>query len=121
MITEMKTAALMHRVQSLDPTAMGAREVFRAATEGGAHVLGHGALGRLAEGYAADIIGVRLTNNPSLAPCHDPLALVVFCASGRDVSLVMVDGKILMRDGSFLTIDVRDTIRQVNATLSRLT
>lgn len=119
MVAEMKAAALLARVTSLDATGVGARDVFRVATEGGARLLGHEKLGKLIEGYAADIIGLNLNGNPSLTPFNDPISLVVFCASGRDVSFVMVDGAVLLRDGAFVSLDVDDTIERVESTARR--
>jgi 5-methylthioadenosine/S-adenosylhomocysteine deaminase len=114
MVAELKSAALIHRVSALDPTVIGAEDVFRAATEGGAQVLGINRLGRLVEGYIADVIGIEMAGNPSLTPCTDPVAAVVYYASGRDVCLTVVQGRILYRDRSFTTIDVNSTIDRVN-------
>jgi 5-methylthioadenosine/S-adenosylhomocysteine deaminase len=115
MFGELKSGALIHRVTGLDPAIMQARDVFRAATEGGAGVVGSGRLGRLAASYAADIIALQLRGNPSLAPCNDPIATVVFQASGRDVYFTMVEGKMVYRDGEFNTIDVDAAVERVTA------
>lgn len=120
MVAEMKACALLHRAQRLDAAAVDAKDAFRAATLGGAAVLGDDRLGRLAPGYKADVIGVKIAGNPSLTPCLDPLTALVFYASGRDVSLVMVDGKLLYRDGRFLTIDVAGVIAEVDEIARRL-
>ena len=119
-VAEMKACALLHRAQRLDAEAVSEKDAFRAATLGGAAVLGDDRLGRLAPGYKADIVGIKLAGNPSLTPCLDPLTAVVFYASGRDVSLVMVDGSTLYRDGRFLTIDIDSVIAQVDETARRL-
>ena len=119
MVAEMKSAALLARVTDHRPDATKARDVFHAATEAGARLMGYEKLGRIAPGYLADIIGVRLRDNPSLTPCNDPLATIVFSASGRDVAFVMVDGAVLFRDSKFVTLDIRHVIDQVNAIAAR--
>lgn len=106
MIGEMKAAALLQRVNTLDPTALSARDVFRMATVGGAKVLQNERLGRIVPGYLADIAAVRIQNNPSMFPIFDPINSLVFHGSGRDVCLTIVNGKVVYRDGRYTTIDV---------------
>jgi 5-methylthioadenosine/S-adenosylhomocysteine deaminase len=120
MIAEMKAALLLARVSNLRPDAIAPRDVFYAATEGGARLLGHDRLGKLAPHYAADIIGIRVRENPSLTPLNDPLAMVVLCASGRDVTFVMVDGVVLFHNGAFISLDVHEAINEVESTAARL-
>ena len=43
-------------------------------------------------------------------PIHDLKNNLVYSASGSDVKMTMVDGKILYEDGNFLTIDIERTI-----------
>lgn len=114
MVAELKSAALLHRVMSVDPAITRAQDVFSWATERGARVLGCESIGRIAAGFAADIVGIRIAENPSLTPCEDPYASLVFCASGRDVALVMVAGRVLYRDGGFTTIDVERLCARVS-------
>jgi 5-methylthioadenosine/S-adenosylhomocysteine deaminase len=114
MFAEQKMMALIHRATSLDPKAVSTKQAFRAATEGGAQALGLERVGRIAAGWAADLIGIRLAGNPCLMPCNDPLATVVYQACGRDVSLNMVDGRILYQDGVYNTIDVDGVIDRVS-------
>lgn len=115
MVAELKSAALLHRVMSGDPAITTAKDVFFWATEGGAKVLGCEKLGRIVPGFAADIVGIRIAGNPSLTPCEDPYAALVFCASGRDVALVMAAGRVLYRDGEFTTLDVAELCARVSA------
>jgi cytosine/adenosine deaminase-related metal-dependent hydrolase len=82
--------------------------------------LGYDRLGKLAAGYLADIVGLGLRSNPSLTPCNDPLASVVLCGSGRDVTFAMVDGTVLLRDGTFASFSVDEVIVKVEATARRL-
>lgn len=59
-----------------------------------------------------------------MRPVHDIATNVVYSASGSDVILTMADGKVLYRDGDFLTIDIEKTIAETEAAckniLSRL-
>ena len=119
MVAELKAATLIHRAVSRDATITSAEDAFEAATLGGAAVLGIENLGRLAEGYLADVVGLQLEGNPSLTPCTDPVSAVVFYASGRDVVLTIANGITLYWRGNFLNIDVQETIDRVTATVAR--
>jgi 5-methylthioadenosine/S-adenosylhomocysteine deaminase len=121
MIAEMKACVLMHRVKSLDPKIISARDVFKIATEGGAAMLGLGdKLGKIAEGYFADIACVKVAGNPSLNPVYDPIDALVYYGSGRDVCLTMVNGKIVYREGNFLSLDIDRTLKHTKNIESRV-
>jgi 5-methylthioadenosine/S-adenosylhomocysteine deaminase len=116
MFPEMKTALLLHRLATLDPTVITPHTVFRMATEAGAHVFDlDGRLGRLAPGHQADIVGVRVEGNPCLQPIFDPVASVVYAGSGRDVAFTMVAGEFVYRDGAYPTIDLDEVLAFVRS------
>lgn len=102
MFGEMKTAALLHKVNSMDPTALPASEVLKMATRNGAQALGIPA-GQLKESLAADIIIVDM-QKPHMVPNHDPVSHLVYTARGSDVKTTIVNGKILMEDGVVLSL-----------------
>ena len=77
------------------------------ATAGGAAALGRDDLGVIAPGAKADLLVVDM-RQPHLFPVWDPLRALVWNGSGADVSAVMVDGEILVRDGIFLHADAND-------------
>jgi len=108
MFGEMKTAALLHKVNSMDPTALPAGEVLKMATCNGAKALGI-ATGMLKEGLSADIIIVDI-NKPHLVPIHDPISHLVYAARGSDVCTTIVNGQILMEDNQVLSIDQEKVI-----------
>lgn len=110
-IEEMKTYALLHKQNSGDPTLITPKEAIHAATRAGAIAQGRGDCGLLAEGFRADLIVLDLTK-PHMHPIHNLANNVVYSADGRDVVLTMADGKVLYRDGSFLTLDIEKTIAE---------
>jgi len=80
------------------------------ATIEGAKAIGLGdEIGSLEVGKQADLILVDLSAlnlSPVLeAPVRNIVPNLVYAASGREVKMVMVAGKILMRDGEVLTAD----------------
>jgi len=94
---------LLQRV-GLGPAAMTAREALRLATRGGAAVLGRDDIGVLAPGMAADIVAFDLSAIEYAGALHDPLAALAFCAPPR-ASLVMVNGRVVVRGGEFVRFD----------------
>ena len=107
MLMEMRTAALLCKLTEGDATAGTAREVFDAATLGGARALQRDDLGRLAQGAKADIVLLDLQKT-HLAPVAevDPIKALVYCARGDDVDTVIVDGVVRVAGGALLGVDL---------------
>jgi len=84
----------------------GFYELLELATRRGAETLGiDGQVGSLEPGKKADVITIDM-QNPYLTPTKDPLTSIVLYGSSADIDTVIVDGKILKRDGALTTIDV---------------
>ncbi|MBE0522926.1 MAG: amidohydrolase family protein [Methanosarcinales archaeon] len=103
MFEEMKTTALLHKVNSMDPTTLPAEKVLKMATLNGAKALGV-PVGVLKPGMLADMIIVDM-NKPHLLPVHNPISHLVYAARGSDVKTTIVNGNILMEDGVVKSID----------------
>jgi 5-methylthioadenosine/S-adenosylhomocysteine deaminase len=113
---EMDTAAKLAKVSTGDPVCLNAREVLRMATAGGASLLGlENEIGTLEEGKRADIIVVDL-DAPHLQPLYDPYSTLVYSARGSDVKDVIVNGRVLMKDRTFLTLDPEEVMAKVRET-----
>jgi 5-methylthioadenosine/S-adenosylhomocysteine deaminase len=94
-------------------------EAFHLATEGSARVLGFDKIGRLAPGYEADIVFLRL-DSPHFVPLRSPLLQMVFGENGASVHSVMIGGRIVFQDGRLLTLDESLLRQQAQAAASRL-
>ncbi|SDQ47759.1 5'-deoxyadenosine deaminase [Natronobacterium texcoconense] len=108
--TEMRQASLLQKVDRLEPQALPARTVFEMATVNGARAAGFDGVGKLREGWKADVVGLE-TDLTRATPIHDVLSHLVFAAHGDDVQFTMVDGEVLMADGDVLVADA-DAIRE---------
>jgi len=105
MIREMKLAALLPKVHSLDPLVMPAESVIEMATVNGSEAIGlSNEVGAIVPGKKADIILVDF-KKPHLTPMHNPVSHVVYAANGSDVHTVIVDGEIIMENREVKTID----------------
>jgi len=84
------------------PRLMSTRDVIRCATVEGARVAGsRGVTGSIEPGMQADIIVLR-TDRPNIFPINDPIGAVVWGMDTSNVDMVLVGGRVLMRDGVLL-------------------
>ena len=101
----MRQAALLARLTSGRPDVASAHEVLRAATIEGARALGLGdRVGSVEVGKRADLVLLDL-QAPHLTPVHDVAALLVFAAGRGDVTDVLVDGEVVVRDRRSTRLD----------------
>lgn len=108
---EIKLAALLAKGIHLDPAAMSAYEALELATKNGARAQGF--LGGVIQtGRPADIILIS-TDSPSMCPVYDPASALAYAATGRDVYLTMVNGKVLYENGEFASIDIEKARAEV--------
>ena len=110
--SDIKLAACLHKGAGRDPMAVTVRQALEMATVSGARALGRTDTGRIAPGYMADLILVDFTA-PNLTPCHDEGENLVYAAHGSNVALNMARGKVIYKDGEFLTLDLEEIKREV--------
>lgn len=108
-IEEMKVFATASKMYYKDPKAVSPTQTLYAATRAGALSQGRADCGIMQEGAKADLIVVDISG-VHMHPVHDLKNNLVYSASGSDVKLTMVDGKVLYEDGDFMTIDIERTI-----------
>jgi cytosine/adenosine deaminase-related metal-dependent hydrolase len=118
-VHEMRWAALVSRLADESFVVGKARDVFDAATLGGARHVGRDDIGRLAPGAKADIIVVDLLQL-HYGAVHDPIKAQVECGSGRDEEVVIVDGRTLVEGGRALHVDERALLASVQQESERL-
>ena len=107
LVEEMRIGALINKVVDRKRSAGTVREFYNAATIGGAKALGRDDLGRLAAGCTADI---SIFNLPELeaGPIDDPMRTFVHFCHGWDCDMVIVDGNVVVEDGSVVGVDEED-------------
>ena len=112
---EMRLAALLQKVDRMDPTVMSASTVLTMATNGGALAVGLGdTIGSIEVGKRADVIQVAF-DDVHHVPTYDVISHLVYVTDEQDVASVVVDGKVLMREREVLTIDTERVRAEANA------
>lgn len=105
MLSEMKSAALIAKLSTMNPESLKANDAIALATINGARALGKEQnIGSLANGKAADFITIR-TDDIEMLPMYLPAAQIVYASNRQQVSDVWVNGKQLMQNRKLLTID----------------
>ncbi len=120
MFDVMKFASLLHKGVTGDPTVLPAGEVLDMATRRGAAALDL-PVGAIAPGLKADLVLVRLDGfhvQPSVA--DTVTTNLVHAARGSDVSMVMVEGQVVVKEGRLTDprwAGLNDRARQVGLDL----
>ncbi len=104
-LSEMSTAAKVHKALSKDPTVLNAKTALLMATRWGAEVLGLGGVtGSIEKGKAADLVLIDLVK-PHLVPAYDIYSHIVYSVRASDVETVMVAGKVVVDKGRITSSD----------------
>ncbi len=121
MYEAMRFASFASKVRQLDPGEwMTTREVFSAATVGGAKLIGmDGHLGRIAPGYKADLVFLD-RNAITMIPLNDAYNALVHCEDGSAVTHVMVGGDFKVRDGRIVHVDREALRKRAESAVERL-
>ena len=114
---EVHQALLLARVKG-GPGALDARSAWRLATQGGAACLGRDDCGTLAPGKCADVAAYRV-DDLGHAGMADPLAGLALAPPPRAHSVV-VNGRVVVRDGRLLTADEDEIGREIAVASARL-
>ena len=119
---EVKIAALLARVNSLDATLISPSEVLGMATRKSANAIGLNRVGSLEVGWEADMIRID-TEYSTFTPSTDvneTLAHLVWSGSNRSVTDVWVAGSKVLSEGDLVTIDEERALGEVKERAFRL-
>jgi len=117
---EMRLAALLQKVEQMNPEVMSAGTVLDMATSGGATAIGLGDdIGSLEIGKRADLIQVAF-DDVHHVPTYDVISHLVYVNDEQDVASVIVDGKVLMLEREILTIDTERVAEEARALAARI-
>lgn len=120
MFEEMKTAAYLQKINTMEPTSINAYDILKMATIEGARVLGlEDEIGTIEVGKKADLIFIN-TNKTHLYPENDLCTNLVYSANGSDVDTVIIDGKLIMQNRKLLDINEKHVKKNIAKVVKRL-
>lgn len=120
MFADMYLLALMQRAANHSPEGLTPAQVIEIATRNGALSQGRSDCGDVAVGMRADLV-VLDAHVPWMQPAPDVVGNVVYAAQGSDVVLTMIDGQVVYRADSYLTLDVERALFEVRAACDAIT
>lgn len=110
LLAQPRVAMKLQQVHFEDTSLLPAGRLLESVTVDAARALGlDDEVGSLAPGRRADVIALD-RRSPRLAPARAPVHRAVHYADGDDVSFVMVDGAVLVRDGAVRVGPDRDAV-----------
>ena len=114
MFREMGIFSLIHKGVNQDSTLLPSNTVMDTATVNPAKAVGmEGKLGEIKEGAIADLVLLDL-NQISLFPHNNIVSSLSNSANGSEVCSVMIDGKWVMKNNEFLTIDKEKILYEID-------
>jgi guanine deaminase len=120
MFEAMRLAATLSRAQTANSAEwITTREAFSMATTGSAQILGLDRVGKIARGWAADLLFLD-AGYCHYRPLRTPLDQIVFAENGAALREVMIDGHYVFANDTVLTLDEADLARRAEAVATRL-
>ena len=106
-ITQMSQVGKIHKLFLNDRSILASIELLEMATIGGAKVLGlDKKIGSIESGTKADLVIIE-TQSVNMQPIYDYYAAIVYSSNPSNVSTVIVDGKIVVKNKNLLSGDFK--------------
>lgn len=112
MFSELNYCAMLQKGVNGDSTAIPAEKAFGFATVNGAKAIGIEKLGKIEEGWKADITLLDM-NVPQFVPFRDAYSMICYCADGSETDTVILNGKPVYLHKEFKTIDIEKVYAEV--------
>ncbi|MGF7238780.1 MAG: amidohydrolase family protein, partial [Frankia sp.] len=117
MFQAMKGLCLLAGVSSPTPNGLLAHHAIRAATVTGARAARLD-VGAIQVGAPADLVLLDI-NDLAYQPFNSAARQVVYAETGRGVRTVLVNGRVVLRDGAFVTVDEADLLAELTEVMPR--
>jgi len=110
---ELSTAGKLFKTIYEDTSFLPARELVRMGTINGAKALQkQNITGSIEVGKSADMISINV-NNFQCQPIYDPYSYIVYSMNKQKINNVIINGKIVLKDGALTTIDEELLLKNV--------
>ncbi len=114
-----RDAAFIAKSSRDDAEVAPIAEVLPLVHRGG-EILGLPAYGQLQEGSLADLVLIDPAT-PNMVPEHNVFANLLYSLNPRNIHTVIVDGRIVVRQGSLVNIDLGEVMAKSTEIVSRIT
>ena len=119
MLGALRWAAVVSKIVDRRTEVATAKDVFNAATLGGAKALGRDDLGRIAPGAKADLL-IWAGQSLWMTPMRDPVKTIVYNAQAEDLRTVLIDGDVVMRERDIPGLDIDHLTADLQAAAERM-
>lgn len=119
MMEELHLAAMVPPGIEQNPVEVSPKTILKMATIDSAKAQGRENCGYIDVGMKADMVVFDL-NKPHLQPDTDTVYNLLYSAQSSDICMNMVDGKVLYKNGEFLTIDVEKAMHDMNKSFKKI-
>jgi cytosine/adenosine deaminase-related metal-dependent hydrolase len=122
MLQELRVVKHVHAVPGIFAKKLTTAQIFRMATEGGAGATGFGnEIGRIEVGRRADLVLIdfKRLSDPYLDPDTTVLDALIYRARSTDVQCVLIDGRIVYKDGQFTGVDRKEVMNKLRSDFAR--
>ena len=119
MLAELRQALLLQRVK-YGSDSLSARDVFKMASENGAKMLNFEKVGKLKEGWKADIACFDISGLEYAGSKTDPIASLIFCGTKHESKYTIINGKVVVDDGHLVGFDEALLTKKANEASNRM-
>ncbi len=122
MVQEMRLAAKLHRQPGLDQPGLNSHQALRLATANAARPTSlQDKIGTLEPGRFADLVLLDLDamTEPYMDPGIDVVDTLLYRGKASHVDTVMIQGEVVVRNGTFIKMDKAEVLREIKEQFSR--
>ena len=119
MLGEIRNALLLQRVH-YGASAMSTLDVIKMGTENGARLLGFENVGKIREGWAADLAVFNVGKLEYSGSLADPLAAIIFSGYNHGTEYTIVNGRIAVDQGRLTGFDETEIMNTCNDISQRM-
>ena len=116
---EMRQALLLQRIR-YGAEALTVPQVFALATRNGARVLNFSKLGRIEEGWGADLALFDVHRLEYAGSLSDPLAALLFAGVNHQSECTIVNGRVVVERGKLTGVDEGELTEKANRIAARI-
>jgi 8-oxoguanine deaminase len=116
---EMRQALLLQRIR-YGAEALTVPQVFALATRNGARVLNFSRLGKIEEGWGADLALFDVHRLEYAGSLSDPLAALLFAGVNHQSEYTIINGKLVVERGKLTGVDEGELTEKANRIAARI-